>query len=478
MKTPSLPDERLPALRKLAWGVGGAAENFMANGLPTLVMPIYNIALGIAPEVIGWVMAIPRIVDAVFDIWIGHVSDNSTSRWGKRRPFIFWGAVLSALFSAVLWLPPVSLGSGVITAYLLAMSMAYFLSYGLFCIPYNALGYDLSPDYHDRTSVQTWRFVFVMVSAFAISWLYKLCFVEWFSGPAPWPLGRQEVAGIRTVGWLVAGVVLVAGIVPAIFSQERQSVRAAEQTPLLKAFAQTMSDRVFLHFILTIITSIFGLMIVGPLALYVMIYHVFDGAKEVAAMWTGFAGLASGIAGLAASLFVPPITRRIGKRGGLLLGQALVVTAGVSSWWLFTPAHPWLLLIPNGFFAIGMCFFQVLYGSYIGDICDLDEERCGQRREGMYGAVATFLNKVVAALVTTLSGYLILWTGFHADLAVQGSDTVLTLRIFFCAAPASFALVAMILAATLPVSAEKVLLARRELEKRRNDGKIVSQRIL
>ena len=96
---------RVPMRTKLLWGAGGAADNIVYNGLATLVLPIFNVGLGIDAVKLGFAMGIPRFLDAITDPLIGNISDNTRSRWGRRRPYIFVGIILTGILLALLFNP-------------------------------------------------------------------------------------------------------------------------------------------------------------------------------------------------------------------------------------------------------------------------------------------------------------------------------------------------------------------------------------
>ena len=93
-------------LRRWLFALGGVANNTMPNAPVVMILPIYNIGLGISPALIGIAMALPRIWEMFFDPWIGIVSDKTVSKRGRRRPYIFVGAILAGLlFVAIWWVP-------------------------------------------------------------------------------------------------------------------------------------------------------------------------------------------------------------------------------------------------------------------------------------------------------------------------------------------------------------------------------------
>ena len=97
---------RLSVKTKLGWGVGGFGENIANSAILSLVFPIFNVALGFSTLAIGLAMAVSRIADAILDPIIGNLTDNSESRWGRRRPWMFVGSILMTLFFSAVWFLP------------------------------------------------------------------------------------------------------------------------------------------------------------------------------------------------------------------------------------------------------------------------------------------------------------------------------------------------------------------------------------
>src|SRR3989339_354745 len=111
---------------KLAWASGSLANVMMGNVINYLAYPIYVIGLGVSPVFLGWAMGIPRIWDAITDPVMGHISDNTRSRWGRRRPYILIGAILSGVVFALLWMPPVKSGVTFIGYYLFVTTIFFY----------------------------------------------------------------------------------------------------------------------------------------------------------------------------------------------------------------------------------------------------------------------------------------------------------------------------------------------------------------
>jgi GPH family glycoside/pentoside/hexuronide:cation symporter len=97
--------ERIPIWRKVAYGLGGLSDFLLPNTVNALAIPIFSIALAMDPLFLAVSLAVPRVVGAILDPVVGAISDNTRTRWGRRRPFILAGAVIGALLLPLIWMP-------------------------------------------------------------------------------------------------------------------------------------------------------------------------------------------------------------------------------------------------------------------------------------------------------------------------------------------------------------------------------------
>lgn len=100
------PEDRVPFAHKLAYGAGAFANNMLAAAIGGMVI-ILNLGFGMNPALVGLLGALPRLTDAITDPLMGYISDNTRSRWGRRRPYIFIGAIAAGVVFAILWQLPV-----------------------------------------------------------------------------------------------------------------------------------------------------------------------------------------------------------------------------------------------------------------------------------------------------------------------------------------------------------------------------------
>ena len=435
----------------------------MTNALNYLAFPIYNMGLGVDPRLLGWALGLPRIWDAISDPLMGNISDNTHSRWGRRRPYIFIGAILCAIMFVLIWSPPVSWSVTAIGWYFMGLVFLYYTAYTIFMVPWGALGLGLTTDYDERTRVQAYRTVFQAVGGLGLGAMWFLS-LKWGGG--------NDVVGVRYVGWAFGALILVCGVLPAIFCRE-SSTPDQEKMKFWPAIAATFSNKVFLLLISITVCVMLGIFMVNTFAVYINTYYVFGGNKEGVATLNMYANFAFQGAGIALVPVIAAMATRIGKKVTLIGGLLLVVVAYGTSWFFYTPKNPYLQLITLALAAPGLSCMWTLAGSMIADICDLDELKTGRRREGMFGASYSWACKAGISLTMILSGYMLTWSGYDADVKVQPESVITNMRLLYMLVPMGFVGLAAVLVAFYPLSEKRILDVQAELRESEDENKTI-----
>lgn len=458
------PADRVPLKTKIAWGAGGLADNYLMNTLGTLVNPIYNIALKLDPMLVGLAMMIPRFMDALFDPWIGNVSDNTRSRWGRRRPYIIGGAICGAILLPLLWMPPGRTESALFW-YLLLMGIVFSLVYSVFVVPYTALGYEITRNYDERTKVQAWRSFIGLIGGATVPWLYKLSL--WLGKT----FDSDEVTGAKWVCIGLGVVIIVAGLSPALMCKEDPRNQAQETISLTQAIRCTLTNRPFMRLLIAYIIIITGLFTAGTLGLYVMIYTLGAGSKEFAAEVGGYTGTAMAIAAYASVPLSTFIASRFGKREAMLCGLAIGLLSILLQW--FTLSVRWHTLptwwqpqiLTGLIWGLGIQGCWIMVAAMTADVCDEDELKTGLRREGVYGAVTSFALKAALAITSGLGGLVLVISGYHAGTE-PGPQVIFTMRALYVGLQALGLIAGIALLWHYPITRERAEQTRRLLDER------------
>jgi GPH family glycoside/pentoside/hexuronide:cation symporter len=457
--------------------MGGLSDQLAANGLNNLFVPIYNIGLGMGSVLIGWAVAIPRFFDTISDPVMGNISDNSRSRFGRRRPFIFAGGFLMAIALGISYMASPYWGSTALFVYAVLACILFYLMYTIFSVPYNALGLELTSDYDERANVQKYRLIFASAATFLIPWLYKIClstgeFIRGFveSGRSAWygflfqPVVQMaaddsvkvEILGIRYVAWALAIVVALSALPVSLFTREKIKVQDQAKLHLLHSGKLALQNRSFRVLCLMIFFVICGMFFMGVLATYANIFYIFGGDKGRGATWNGFYGTASGITSLAATFVIPWLVRRFDKKKVLLCGMALAAATIMGSWFLFRPGFPALQLVLAVVIGAGMSTVWLLNGAFIADICDEDELQHGYRREGIFSAFYGFTVKLAFTGIAFTLGYVLAFIGYDAGAEQMAPETLTRLRLFIALFPSTCIIAAMIVFSRYRLSRERL----------------------
>ncbi|KXK37047.1 MAG: MFS transporter [Candidatus Omnitrophica bacterium] len=447
---------------KVAWGVSSVSDQFVTNGIQTLALPIYNLSLGLDPRLLGWGLAIPRILDAVLDPAIGNFSDNARTRWGRRRPFVFVGAILLSVFFALMWMPPRGWNHNWLFAYFLMTSMLCYFGYAVFVIPRGAMGIELSSDYHERTGIFAMNSFFAYLAGFLMPWLYNLSF------QAGHLVNGDELDGVGLVAIGCGVLMLVCAISPALFLRERKSSHVQQShIGLADGFRMTLSNYPFILMFFIVFLILLACFLVGPMNLYISIDYVCGGDKEYGSKVGGWNGMVQGAVGLLATPLIVWVAHRIGKKNTMIIGQLIAMSGFISSWWLFTPNYPYLQLVETALVNIGLACVWVLSGSIMADICDTDELKTGLRREGMFGAVYAFMNKTSTACVTIVAGYVLVLSGYQEGM-IQSPETLFMMRLLFIVITVACLSISLFLTFLFPITEQTAREVRARLDARKN----------
>lgn len=444
-------------------GTGGLAMNYASVSVQAMATPFYQMMLQVNPVSLGVVLALPRIWDALTDPVMGTISDNFHSRFGRRRPFILAGSLLMGVSFGLIWMVPTDWPEPALLTWLAVTSIVFFTCSTIFAVPMASLYYEISPDYHERTRVMGFTTFWNRVGELTYQWMFPLSQLALFASP---------VVGIRSVGWGVALFFLaLPGVVAGWLGRERLYVLASHQ-PKVKFWATMRSaftNRAFLYLVLIFAVTMLTGYTASVMDYYLLVYFVCGGDLGEGSFWKGVLSSAYAVVGFVAIPVLGWLSSAVGKNRAFALVMGLVAVGAVTCWWIFQPGAGWWILIDpvlgGGFLWVAV---MMLAGSMFADICDDDEWRHGQRREGLFGAAYSWMMKCVVSLAFLIVGAILGGIGFEvARGGNQEPETIFWMRVFHAFVPPFAALFCLWLLQRFPITAERAALTRQELEARR-----------
>lgn len=456
------PEDKVGFGEKTALGAGYLAIFYGNAGVKSLAIPVYQMVLGVNPALLGLILAIPRFWDALTDPLVGVFSDNLHSRFGRRKPIIVVGAILQAVAFGAIWMVPGGLGQTETVAYLVGTLLVFYTCFSIYSVPLMSLTYEMTPDYQERTRVSAYGGFFGKVGELTYSWAFWAANLSIFS---------SVLSGVRTVGWIIGlGVMGLIGAIPGLFVRERYFKKAAKQerVRLGPAFRAAFSNRAFTVLIGLTICQVLAGMLASNIDYYLIVYHMCGGSIVEGTKWKGI--LSTGYAVLGIGMIYPVnwMANRFGKSTTLTVIFSLVLLGAFGKWFLFTPGHPWKILLDPLLCGPVWTALNVLTPSMLADVCDDDELRHGLRREGMLGSLFSWIQKTGYALAFFGAGLALTLTGFDAKLGgAQTAGAILGMRLMLALSTGVWAIVAIVLLAFYPLSRARAYHIRDQLEARR-----------
>jgi GPH family glycoside/pentoside/hexuronide:cation symporter len=465
-----MPD-RLTRATKVAYGLGGTTDIFGHWLYNNMKDPVYNVFLGLSPWQVSVVRGTTLLVDACSGLLFGWLSDNTRSRWGRRRPYVLIGSILAGVGLPCLFMARPHWSQDRIFLFMLVTATLYAPIIASYNTPYQSLGAELTPDHDERTSVMSYKGVMQKAAGALIGAALWFATRPWFNDPIT---GKPDVAWGAACAAAIAGAWMIgSGVVNFLFVEERYYAKARAQAKgsFGAMFRDAFRCRPYLVLLATALVYAVPTGLVGTFGFYALTYHVFGGDMAGAAeinFWNGIAYMLCGFVGIAV---VNRLCRSIGKHRTLIATLTIGLVAFGSSWWLYTPAYPALSAVCsglNGFSATGL---WVVLPSMCADVIDFDELASAKRREGAYTATFSWVMKVGMMFSMLIGGPLLQVTGFDAKLGGgQAPDTLLWLRLLFAGIPVTALLAALALIQLYPLSTERMREIRAQLEVRR--GKV------
>lgn len=469
---------KVPFARKVAFGLGMLANQMFPAALGIFMVVLVQ-DMGFPAWMWGILFFLPRVFDAISDPIMGFISDNTRSRWGRRHHYVFIGAIVMGISFVAMWQIYRTDSIAYNFLYFLFWSFVFYTGLTVFSIPYVAIGYEMSDDFHERTSIMAvaqWIGQWAWVIA---PWFWVVMYdPDWF---------ENADAATRHLSIWVGVICMLLAMVPALFIPSRPSTNDTHLVPLtwanfgggmkeiLNGFKEAFSSAPFrkLCFATFLIFNAFNT--VAAFSFFIVVYHLFGGNAPAAGIWpTLFGSVGALITTFAVIPTVAWMSRRMGKKNAFMVSQGISIIGYVLLWFLMVPGKPYMFMFALPFFSFGIGGLFTLMMSMTADVCDLDELATGKRREGIFGAIYWWMVKFGFAIAGLLSGAIMSWVGFTPGATAQPDGAVDGLRLFYSGVPIVGTLLAMWIMRNYDLDEARAREVHAELERRKQHAAAAS----
>lgn len=457
MTAPAQP-QRLSFLTKLAFGAGDTGPAILSaiNGFFLLDF-LVNVA-GLRPGMAANIFLLSKVWDAVNDPIIGWLTDKTVSRMGRRRPWLLFGAIPFGVAFFLHWIVPPLDETGKFWYYLL-VALLLDTALTIVGVPYTALTPELTPDYDERTSLNSYRFSFSILGG-VLAAFFHTQIVSAFPRD-PFTGNAVSVAIWATVSALGL-LVTFAGT-----REPEQAIRPqpAEGPRFFEGLRIALGNRAFV-----MVTFVY-------LLTWLTIQFVQNNLFIFARDWVGIdAGLFGYILlTLQFSSFVwvliwTRVSARVGKKVVYYIGSAVFV-AVLLALFLIQPGQATLLFGLAVAAGIGLSVCYLVPWSMLPDVIEQDELETGLRREGVFYGFFVFLQKLGLSLGLFVSGWVLELAGYipavpGQPVPPQPESALLALRVLVGPAGAAILLFSFIAVYLYPITKEKHAEIRAQLKRR------------
>ncbi|NCT08928.1 MAG: MFS transporter [Flavobacteriia bacterium] len=492
--------DRVPLGQKAAFGAGHLVLNLLPGALGVFMFFLLT-AFGMDPFLAGLLGGLPRIFDALTDPIMGFISDNTNSKWGRRRPYIFVGAILSGILFALLWQMNPENSQSYNFWYFLIMSMVFLIGNTMFATPLVGLGYEMTSDYNERTRLMAFSQTIGQIAWMIVPWFWII-----ISDPNMLPISAEDVSriaslglseaesakvsleavqanGVRKLSIIVGVACLILGVLPAFFCKGIDSANmdnrkkitfstlGSNMKDLFKGIAQVSKNKPFLKLCGATFLVFNGFQMVASFSFFIIVFYMYKGSYADAGNWPAWF---STVTALVTAFGVIPIVsflaNKFGKRQAFIISTALSIIGYILKWWAFDKDNPFLIFMPIPFMAFGLGGLFTLMMSMTADVCDLDELENGMpRKEGTFGAIYWWMVKLGQALALVLGGAVLKFVGFDGAAAQQSAETMTSLRLADVIIPSVTAGIAILIMWSYSLSESRAKKIKEQLIERRGE---------
>ncbi|MFI1744723.1 MFS transporter [Thalassobellus sediminis] len=510
--------DRVPLGQKAAFGAGHFVLNLLPGALGFFMFFLLT-AFGMDPLYAGILGALPRLFDAVSDPIMGFISDNTKSKWGRRRPFIFVGAILSGVLFALTWQMNPDNSQMYNFWYFLILTILFLAGNTMYATPLVGLGYEMTSDYNERTRLMAFSNTVGQVAWMIVPWFWVII--------ADPEMYETQAEGVRHLSIIVGSVCAVVGLLPAIFCRGIDSANMENRKEInLKSLGSNMKDlwagikqvsknKPFMKLCGATFLVFNGFQLVAAFSVYIIVFYMYNGSYASAGTWPAWF---STITAVTTAFVVIPIisamANKWGKRKAFIISTVISIIGYILKWWGFdnqlnqefnttgfgqslnsgvaslfeymnpflesvgmswfsidtSIGSPWLIFMPIPFIAFGLGGLFTLMMSMTADVCDLDELNNGMpRKEGTFGAIYWLMVKIGQSIALFLGGLVLKLVGFISDAPTQTAETMYSLRIADIVIPSLTAAIAIWIMYKYSLNETRAREIKEELVKRRGE---------
>lgn len=395
---------------KLSWGTGALGVAILMNAVAFLVLFYMVSVLKIEPALAGALIFITKIFDVITDPIVGGWSDRLKSAGSRRRPFLLVGAFVAPISFAMIFTTPLFENSAFSAAYIFVVMLAYTLGYTLFNVPYMSMPAEMTQNYHERSSIHGYRMVFISIGGIMAGALAPALLEV---------LGRTAWSSYALVGVGGGAVIFISMMIAwAGTGRANYSKAAAEKQDIFKELEVVFKNRHFLRLLAVKFCQLLG----AASAQAALVFFVLN-VMQLDFKALSYYGLVIGLVSVVASPLIVRLSLIFGKHVTYIIAATCSILVFLS-WPFASPNDPlWMFLVRGGVLAVAVAGNVIMAMSMLTDIINHAAQVTGVRREGIYTAFYSFVEKFTFAFGPLIVGVALSVAGFDENIPAEEMRT-------------------------------------------------------
>lgn len=480
---PISPEDKVPLKEKLAYGIGGLMDGGGVS-MMNCVMLAYMVFNGVSAGLASSIMMIAKIWDAITDPFMGFISDNTRGKYGRRKPYMFWGGISLFLCIFLVFLPIREWGVSVegYTAYIIVMYLLWNTCSTVTQVPYCSMASDITPSFRERNNANTVKLVFT-AAASGLGYALPLLFIEALKTDKEKWLFMPKINDVQF--WLLMSIifgVLFGGglVICGIFVKERINPKTPKQKfnfkQFVNSYAQPYKNRSYRWHIAMYVSAFACMDIISALAV-MYATDVWRGSKLLGMDMSSLFIIAPM---MVAAVVMFPLARimmdKKSKQFAFRMGLPFYIGGGIMlaimdpSW-----APAWLVPVVALIMGLGFGGAQMMPWIIFPDTVDVGEMATGARQTGTYSGMMTLARKVGGGLAIGLSGWILEWCGYDSNASVQPQGALTATRLVLGISVAVLIAFALFASFKYKVNSEKLTRIRYFIEARKSGKKLTDE---
>ncbi len=448
--------DRLSTSTRMGYGVADFGLGLAFNLPGFFLLYYFTDVFGIPAAAAGFILFFSKIWDALISPAMGYITDYTVTRWGRKRPYLLFGALpAAASIAMVYWSPPLAS-----TGWKIAYSAA---SFTLFCtfmtvmiVPYGALAADMTSDSHERSVLSAWRMVFAISGTLVAAGATRPL-VVWLGGGSH-PAG--EVMGFRAVGVVFGGVMILTVVTTFFLVKERTAIYSGSRSSLWKDMKVIVHNRPFIILTLGVMMFQVALNTMSGVVVYFFKYNL-NAEHMIPAAFLCL--MASSVVSIP---FFLKLSKNHGKKFSYNAGMALMALFSVPIF-MYSERSMGLTLVLFAMVGLGLGTVYLSPWAMVPDTVEYSEWKTGLRREGILYGFFYFSFKLSVAVPGLLVGTVLRAVGYVPN-AVQTPTALLGIKSLLTLVPLVFVAAGIILISRFPIDDAMYRMITREIRERNN----------